>query len=454
MSNRIKNFTFFICVFLFVFGYRVTGENTEGWKAGAAKVSITPEKPMWMAGYGFRDHPSEGTRQDLWAKALALETANSERAVLVTSDLAGIPKGVADVIFDRLEKEYGLSRSQVILNCSHTHSGPVLGNGLSDIYPMDSVEWAKVKQYTQRYENLVVKLVGKALHSLKPAMLYSANGITRFQVNRRNNNEKTLTPQTELNGPNDYAVPVLKVTNRKGKLLAVAFGYACHGTVLSTYLWDSDYPGYAQAHLEKQHPGTVALFFQGAAGDQNPLPRRSVALAKQYGSELADAVECVLEENMQSLPASIKTVCSKVGLQLENPPSEENLKEMADTLTGWQQRWAKHMLADIREGRIIHSYQYPLQIWNLGGQPVVAMGGEPTIEYALRIKQMLGPNTFVLGYSNDVLAYIPSSEILKEGGYEGETSQMAYGMPGKWKPDIETRICSEIEKLARKIGLM
>ena len=41
------------------------------WKAGAAKVVITPKESLWMAGYAARNKPSEGTAQDLYAKALA-----------------------------------------------------------------------------------------------------------------------------------------------------------------------------------------------------------------------------------------------------------------------------------------------------------------------------------------------------------------------------------------------
>ena len=73
-------------------------QATDGWKAGVARVVITPEQSMWLAGYGSRDHPSEGTIHDLWAKALALEDANGKQAVLITSDLLGFPKNLSDRI--------------------------------------------------------------------------------------------------------------------------------------------------------------------------------------------------------------------------------------------------------------------------------------------------------------------------------------------------------------------
>ena len=61
------------------------------WKAGVARVLITPQESMWMAGYGARDKPAAGKLQDLYAKALAVEGPDGARLVLVTTDLVGLP---------------------------------------------------------------------------------------------------------------------------------------------------------------------------------------------------------------------------------------------------------------------------------------------------------------------------------------------------------------------------
>lgn len=452
-TKQIATSIFFTIVFIVALSLLGIAGDNDGWKAGVARMKITPNESMWMAGYGSRNHPSEGKNQDLWAKALALEDAGGKNVVLITTDLLGFPKDISDNIRDRLQKGYNLSREQIILNSSHTHSGPVLRSSLIDVYPMDSAEWGKVDQYSIWLEDMLYELVGKALSSMKPALLYSGNGLTRFQVNRRNNDEKTLTPQTELKGPNDYAVPVLKVCTPNGKLLAVTFGYACHATVLNGYVWCGDYPGFAQTSLEEQYLGITAMFFQGNGADQNPLPRRSVALTKQYGNELACAVRRVLEEDMKPLPSKLSTAYSEVELQLENPPSEDKLITMIDSLTDYRQRWAKRMLEMKRNGEPIKTtYPYPVEVWNLGGQIMVAMGGETTIGYAINLKKVLGSDIFVMGYSNDVMSYIPTVTILEEGGYEGETSQMVYGLCGKWKPSIESEILGEIKKLAKQVG--
>src|SRR5207247_5519431 len=97
-----------------------------------------------------------------------------------------------------------------------------------------------------------------------------------------------------LKGPVDHELPVLTVHDPQGRLRAVACGYACHATTLDFYLWSGDYPGVAQLELEKAHPGAVALFWAGCGADQNPLPRRAVTQAEEYGRRLAHAVEDIL----------------------------------------------------------------------------------------------------------------------------------------------------------------
>jgi hypothetical protein len=263
-----------------------------------------------------------------------------------------------------------------------------------------------------------------------------------------------MTEQTELKGPNDYAVPVLKVVSTKGKLCAVVFGYACHGSVLNIYQWNGDYMGYAQMELEQSYRGATAMFFQGAAGDQNALPRKTIPLARQYGKELACAVERVLEEDMRPLDPVLKTAYSEIELSMEAPPSEKELRNRIKTSSGFEQRWAQRLLNTVSQGKPLSTTcSFPMSVWRLGDQLILALGGEPTIEYALKFKQLFGQESFIMGYSNDVMAYIPSSRILQEGGYEGETSQIAFGLPSKWKPDIENKIVQEMIKLAGQVGV-
>ena len=429
--------------------------HAEGWKAGIATTAITPDVNIWMAGYAARNQHANDKLHDLWAKALALEDSLGNRSVLVTLDLLGLPKPAYDRICKRLSMELNLTKAQIILSASHTHSGPVLADALDDIYPADIDRDKSITRYTAQLESKIITLVSNAFLKMSHANIYAENGVTRFQVNRRNNREGALLQQTELKGPNDYAVPVIKVTDMEGNIRAIVFGYACHATTLDGLAWSGDYPGFAQIELEKMYPGAVAMFFQGAGADQNPMPRRTVPLARQHGLTLAAAVERVLQEKMKLLLPVLLAAYKEVELPLTAPPSKEKLMEIAEQdPVFYYKRWAARILDGIEKGQgPLTSHPYPLQVWNIGGQPLMSLGGELVIEYAIELKRAFGQEIFVMGYSNYIPAYIPSVTILREGGYEGDTSQRVYGMPGKWSEEIEPLIYQGIKELAASIDV-
>ncbi|MBM3460423.1 MAG: hypothetical protein FJX77_18025, partial [Armatimonadetes bacterium] len=252
--------------------------RTPGWKAGTARVVITPEGRQWLAGYGSR-RPAEGKRHDVWVKVLALEDRSGRRAVLVTSDLVGVSRVMYDRLADRVQKNWGLGRERFMLTYSHNHCAPVTDDVLPDYYPLEPDDWEIVSAYSRRLEDQIVRGIGEAISQLSPATLSAGEGTTDFAVNRRNNREAEVPDLRArgipLKGPVDHSVPVLAVhAAATGKLLAVAFGYACHPTTLGDGNWCGDYPGFAQIRLEQSNPGAVALFWTGCGGDQNPLPRR------------------------------------------------------------------------------------------------------------------------------------------------------------------------------------
>lgn len=422
--------------------------SSDIWKVGIARRNITPTSSIWMAGYAARTSPSEGKLHDLWAKALTLEDSEGHRAILITMDLLGIPKEFSDRLRDKIKGKYGIERSQIILSSSHTHSGPVLSNALKYIYPMDSTEWGKVDEYTKDLGMILLRLVDESMKDMKPARIYTRNGIVRFQVNRRNNKESALLPTTVLNGPNDYAVPVIKVEDLNKKLIAVVFGYACHPTVLSINKFSGDYAGFAQLELEKQYSGVQAMFFQGAGADQNPLPRHTVPLAIQYGKQLAAAVERVLSEDMIMQKSKLITKYKEIDIPFDNPLPISQLQIMKER-KDYEGRWALGMINEYNQrGTFQKSYPYPMSYWEIGNQGIFALGGEVVTFYAVKLKEIFGQDIFVVGYANDVMAYIPSAVIIDEGGYEGDTAQRVYGLPAKWNKRIESLIIDGVKSMA------
>ncbi|APZ93180.1 Neutral ceramidase precursor [Fuerstiella marisgermanici] len=436
------------------------------WKAGTAKANITPEQPLWMAGYGGRDKPAEGTYHDLWIRVVALEDANGHQGIVLSSDTLGIPQSIYNNTCAALKEKFGLDRSQIMLHSSHTHTGPVLRGALYDIYPLDDEQRQMIEAYSDDLEKKIVATIGEALAKLVPAKVSGGQGIATFAVNRRNNVEGEVPKLREtdgLQGPIDHDVPVLSVRSMDNELMAVVFGYACHNTNLSFYQWSGDYAGFAQYALEDVHPNAVAMFYMGCGADQNPIPRRTVELAKGYGLRLAAAVERVLAEPMQEFTPSLQTEHEFVTLNLGKEPTREELATMAGAGSSYVNRWAARLLKDVEAGKPLeHTYPYPLQAWKLGEkQKWITMGGEVVVDYALGFKKSYGDDTWVASYCNDVMAYIPSLRVLDEDipprksarwGYEGNRSMMVYGRAAhRWADDIEELVADTVERLMERL---
>jgi neutral ceramidase len=426
------------------------------WQAGVAKIGITPPQLMWMSGYGARTRPAEGKLHDLWAKALVLVDPSGTRAVLVTMDLVGIPREMSAAVCRELQTKYHLQRASVMLSTSHTHTGPVVRPNLNVMYQLDDTQQQLVDEYSRFLPAQLIKVVGEALNNLQSAQLYWGNGRADFAVNRRNNKEPDVPKLREaglLKGPVDHDLPVLAVRGVTGQLRAIVCGYACHATVLSFYQWSGDYPGFAQLDLEKNHPGAIALFWAGCGGDQNPLPRRTVALAQEYGRRLAAGVDDVLTKPMTPVQGRLGTAYTEIDLPFADLPSREQLVKDSLAENRFVAARAKLLLKELaRHGSLQGSYPYPVQVWQLGNQPTfVALGGEVVVDYSLRLKKELGPaRTWVAGYTNDVMAYIPSLRVLKEGGYEGGGAMVYYGLPAVWGPRIEELIVAAVHEQVKK----
>jgi Neutral/alkaline non-lysosomal ceramidase, N-terminal len=426
------------------------------WKAGAAKRVITPAEPMWMSGYGNRDHASEGTLHDLWCKALAIQDPANKRVIVLTLDLCGISKSVSDTVCQRISQQLGIGRESIMICCSHTHTGPMVENNLETMFELTQEETAKIKSYTRSLEDKIVEAAVESIHNLEPARLAWANGSATFAVNRRNNQEAKvpeLRERGELKGPVDHEVPVLCVRDLQGKITAIVCGYACHCTVLSFYQWTGDYAGFAQIELEKNHPGAIALFFAGCGADQNPLPRRTVDHAEQYGHELARSVDSVLRGAMSNSGDRLTARFDLLPLPFESVPSSDDLKQQLDNGSVYEKRRARMLLGELEKtGRLASTYPYPVQVWRFGdGQEAltwIALGGEVTAGYSNRLKRELVPGkTWVTAYANDVMAYIPTRRVWDEGGYEGGGAMVYYGLPTRWAGNIEDLIVGKVHEL-------
>ena len=428
-----------------------------GFQAGVTRIRITPPMPFWLSGYAARTTAATAVRQELWAKALALADGRGGRVVIVTADLIGLPREVSDSVAERVSKQHGLQRSQLLLNFSHTHCGPVVWPGLSVMFDFDAAEKERAAQYSRNLTDDLVALVGAALADLSPAQLACGHGTAGFAMNRREENPAGVRLGENPAGPTDHDVPVLRVTAPDGRLRAVLFGYACHGTTLNATFneVDSDFGGYAQRALETAHPGATALYMVLCAGDQNPKPRGEYEQVELHGRELAEAVDRVLAGDLQVLRPPIRTAHLVAQLDFAEHTREMFENEAAGTgttsATQYKQRRAALMLEAYNKGKPVRQMPFQVQAVRFNTDLILlALSGEVVVDYVLRAKREFpGENLVVAGYCNDVSSYIPSLRVLHEGGYEPDVSMIYYGQPGPFAENVEEKIFEAIHQVMK-----
>ena len=193
-------------------------DDAEEWKAGVATVAITPRQPMWMAGYAGRTKPSEGVLSELHAKALVIEDSAGTRAVIVTTDLISIPRPLRQQVAKAVSEKYKVDPKGLLLNCSHTHCGPVVKDDLemSVMYPLDPEQRQRVESYFVSLTDKLVGVIGAAVEDLQPAKLSYSHARCSVAMNRRLPTKDGFQNSPYPDGPVDHDVPVLRIESLDG----------------------------------------------------------------------------------------------------------------------------------------------------------------------------------------------------------------------------------------------
>jgi hypothetical protein len=392
---------------------------------------------------------------DLWAKALALDDGSGNRVVILTVDLLFLPRELTDEVAQRCAKQFGLKRSQLLFNASHTHSGPAVWPKIRVLFDMNAEDTERAHQYAVRLIDQLTQIAGESLHNLSPANLSFAQGEAAFAINRRIAHLRDINPGKDFPAPTDHSVPVLLVTAPDGKLRAVLFGYACHNTTLTGEFYEvsGDYAGFAQAALEREHPGAQAMFIELCGGDQNPNPRSSIELPEKYGNQLAAAVDSAMSQGTRALAPPLRAFYETRQLPFA-PHSRAVFEQEAKSSDPFKVRRAKLMLQAYDRGEPVRSVRFPVQAIRVGdGLTLLALGGEVVLDYSIRAKKEYpNVNLVVAGYSNDVMSYIPSRRVLEEGGYEASDSMIYYELPGPYTDQIEEEIFAVIHRAMAAVG--
>jgi hypothetical protein len=266
-------------------------------------------------------------------------------------------------------KAQGLERPQIVFNSSHTRNAPLVKGLQPGPEPTDAAELKKIDQYSEALARYLGEVAAAALADLKPARIDFGAGRVAF-----------------AKGPQE-AVPVLRVLTPKGGVIAVLFGYVVDNATLDegSYAISGDYAGVAEAALEKEYPGAIALFYMLCGAGRNPEPIGTIELMKQHGAALADEVSRVMKSALTPVRGRLKSALIETAVPF---------------------------VADAKEMR-----QLPFQVQVVRfdeGFKLVALGGEGAPGYPGKIRKLLHDKEIVVAGCAD------SGTAVAPGGGETE----------------------------------
>jgi hypothetical protein len=425
--------------------------------AGWAEVDITPPLGIALGGRGGPETKATKVLDPLYAQVLYLRDGKGTGFVLASFDLIGLPHDLSERIRTSIAEELGVEWDLIVLNASHTHSGPyVIRSLIAGVGPPPQIE----VDYLKALEEKLLLATRTAAKSLKPVDVEVFQGTSRLGINRRGTNEQGHTAMIPNDqGPFDEKVWVMRLTPKDGQPPAVVFSYACHAVIVYGYAYSAisaDFPGATRRDLrEALGPEAHVQFVQGFAGDIRPRVLADLAnhrfhgaqpeALRQAGKDLAGAVLTAMKPPGQTLLLDIAGAADRPFLPRDKPPPRAVYEKMRRTALattndyrlGLSDYWLKHY--DSGEGFAKGD------VWSLGlirlaeNQWIVHSGGEPCVEWRPKITQWLALSNLVTwGYCQEARAYLPTEALLPEGGYEVLDSN--YGRastPAPFAPGIE-----------------
>jgi neutral ceramidase len=425
-------------------------------QAGAARVVITPPVGVPLSGYFAaegRKQTAQDVHDDLYARALVLNDGEQTVAI-VTTDLIGLDDEETGFVRALVERETGIAPQQLIVACTHTHSGPIV----RPFPPGDLVPGQADEHYFRLLPRLIASAVIMAQRKQRPATLGAGSGTCFININRRE-----ILPDGTLRGLpflgrnpegiTDREVGVLRVDDAMtGEAVAVLLSYACHPVVLGPNVEISaDYVGYTVNFIEQVlGRNAVALFANGAQGDMNSIVHPGTyADAERLGTILgAEALQVALSIQTQS-EVRIQTATRRTELPLNPAASPERQRDYIRFLEEEHRRfvaegdarraWDIEMRLAVAHYRLYnreHMQQpsMPAEVtaFGLKGKGTsVGLVSEPAelfCTYGIQAREQ-SPffTTLVLGLANGFIGYVPTPNVYTEGGYECEATQVASG---------------------------
>jgi neutral ceramidase len=399
-------------------------------KCGTSQVRITPRVGVELCGYAARVQPSVGVYDDLYVRALYLEQGR-ERLLWLHADLIGYDGSWVRALRKDLAAELGFAARQILVSATHTHSGPVTVSTLRETGVVDDETMAGLADH-------FVHAARAAVARPTATTLHFGEGACYLAADRR-----AISPNSHM----DPALPVLSWRSDDGSHVAVLANYAMHNTALGpdNRHISSDAAGAAAAHIRESLPGMpTVLFTNGGCGNVNPPAQTpDYRVTQQFGRRLGDtAVYAAKTDLIPCADMGLSSALTQVRLPyaLMTPDEveaeyERAVAECDPELLFWQRarraydQWRDETLAALASGRAPTEIEVDLQIVKIGPASFVAISGEVFSRMATDLRATYGPHTYVVGYANGDIGYLPPTEVYAEGGYEVNMAYKFYGSP-------------------------
>jgi neutral ceramidase len=411
-NQPLNRITIIVIMLIIAFSLPVCSAASEGiLRAGTAKIDITPEKPVKMAGYSARTALSEDVHDPLLARVVAFEN-NGKRLVLVSSDLIGYYGGTAEHLGEVILSEFNLEPGELFLSAIHTHDAPALTMDKEKGHPNNL-------EYTNTLETKLVEVIGKALKNTRPVQVGAGVGYCPVGANRRElhfdrSGNSSIRLGRNPYGPTDKEVLVMKLARPDGTAVASLFDYATHATCLGgkNLTISGDVIGLSEQFVEKiLGQEVIAPAFAGASGNIDPWFR----VLPSFNTEPGWIPEPVLLGTF--LGEEVVHVYRDI----------DNLSEGGDIRTSF----VNIKLPGKARGGTEIKKDYPQTPYNItvakvGDIGFVGLGGEVLTQIGMSIKAASPfKHTFVITHCNGAAGYLPTANLYIEGGYEVESSPFA-----------------------------
>ncbi|MFB5190678.1 neutral/alkaline non-lysosomal ceramidase N-terminal domain-containing protein [Alicyclobacillus fastidiosus] len=419
-------------------------------RLGIAKVDITPEYPITLAGFAHRSGTFTNVAHPLNAKIFAF--AHEEQTVLlISADLIWWGPASIERLQAECKRQWGLAPMHVLFHATHTHSGPQV----SDQFVPSLGTFSG--NYVSWMETRVLQGVANAMANMEPVSVEMGNGAWYEGIHRRKIKDGVCIMAPNPDGPNDPTVTVVHFRTTKGQTKGVLVHATCHPTTTDENRISSEFPGVAMEQVETHlGSGVIAAYLQGFCGDVRPALREGDAFVRgtdgdvrRIGGSLAAEVIRILDsgEIAQVETGAFTVETQKVALRVREIPEAETLNHAA-TESGVCSEWANLLIQ--HPERLAPTVQLQFTLVRLADRlAFLAANAEMVVEYGLQIRQEFHNAVLPLGYTNGMIGYVPTARQIVEGGYEASESCAYFGLPSSFDEQIEIDITKAIEAFER-----